>query len=68
MAEPGANDGRLTFAVEQHHLLLLAVAVAADDAGGVGKVVVIIALKDNDELMVGLLVEDEVHRALRLDV
>ena len=55
----GAHNGPLVLAVEEQHLLVLEVVVGADEAGGLSEVDLIVAVEDDDELLVGLLVEDQ---------
>ena len=55
----GAHNGPLVLAVEEQHLLVVEVVVGADEAGGVSEVDLFVAVVDDDELLVGLLVENE---------
>ena len=64
-SKPRAHNGLLVLAVEQQHLLHAAVVAGAHEAGGVSEVEVDVAVEDDDELLVGLLVEDQLLHIVR---
>ena len=60
-----AHNGCLVLAIKQEHLPVLEVVVGAHEAGSVSEVDLIVAVEDDDQLFVGLIVEDQLLNVIR---
>ena len=54
-----AHNGSLVLAIKQEHLPVLEVVVGAHQAGSMSEVDLVVAVEDDNELFVGLFVEDK---------